>query len=542
MRSCGLGGLAVVACAMGGPFAAGQPVKSASSSTWQPRLAAEEQALWLVRGEEDRSHIRWRGVAGAFQPIEPIHGVITQVTTADGILYVMMQDGTFYSASAGRWSRRLDLPRRLAPVDWIGDKRGVVALVTSPPPDELPRLVGGVRPPTSQPFDPGDSPLTVLRFDSQGWIAMAACPPHVTAEGPYTPRLGFVHDELCLASAASDGRHIELLELEIPTGRWLPRGSTPPLEGLNRFWLTTVSRVPTIILATRDAAGREELRAFRRLGPRGDRDAAWRTAALRLSELPTGTEPRHYDAAFGFNQHVVLLMDASPEGTFLRFGRLDDAPAEATVRVCDVFANGHLPPAGLRWVQASTLLVLFVVLISLFVFRRGAMVTPAALPADMTLALAIQRLLAWAVDLAPFALAFALLGGVDWRRAGQELFNWALGGDATAGRFPTPRTLGWWSVSCAGYTVYALVLELLTRRTIGKLLTGTRVVSESGAPPGVAAIITRNAFRFLEMMPPLWVLGFLVVLSRNRQRLGDIFARTVVVRPVRPPKPPTPPE
>lgn len=530
--------LVTLTCASAAALTAwGQSRAPVGSPAWLPRLAGDEQSLWVARVDEERSLVRRRGVAGPFESLDTLRGEIAHMTGAEGVLYVMVRDGTLYSASEGRWSRRLDPPRRSAPLDWVADECGVVALIPSPARDEMSRLVGGVRPPTSQPFDPGPAALSVVRLDSQGWIALAACPKQVTADSPYEPRLGFIQDELCLAVATADGRQVEVLALEPQTGRWQPRGATPPVPGLNRFWLTTVSRLPTLVVTSRTPAGREEVAAFRRLGGAGERDAPWRAAALRLSELPAGSAPQRYDTALGFNQHIVFLVNAAPEGVFLQFGRLDGAPAEKTVRVADVFADGQLPGAGLRWVQASTLLVLFAVLVSLFVFRRRAMVTPATLPADAVLALAIQRLLGWAVDLAPFALAFAPLFGIDAQRAGQELFNWAAGGDAATGRFPSPPTLRWWSASCAAYTAYALLLELLTRRTVGKLLTGTRVLTESGARPTVAAVITRNLFRFIEMMPPLWVLGFLVVLSRNRQRLGDIFARTVVVRPARPPKP-----
>jgi uncharacterized RDD family membrane protein YckC len=56
------------------------------------------------------------------------------------------------------------------------------------------------------------------------------------------------------------------------------------------------------------------------------------------------------------------------------------------------------------------------------------------------------------------------------------------------------------------------------------------VLSESGSVPTLRQILVRNALRLLELQPPLWILGFLVVLSRNRQRVGDLFARTVVIR------------
>jgi uncharacterized RDD family membrane protein YckC len=56
------------------------------------------------------------------------------------------------------------------------------------------------------------------------------------------------------------------------------------------------------------------------------------------------------------------------------------------------------------------------------------------------------------------------------------------------------------------------------------------VRTESGLRPRLWQIAVRNLLRYLELMPPYWVLGFVVVLSRNRQRVGDIFARTIVVR------------
>jgi uncharacterized RDD family membrane protein YckC len=75
-----------------------------------------------------------------------------------------------------------------------------------------------------------------------------------------------------------------------------------------------------------------------------------------------------------------------------------------------------------------------------------------------------------------------------------------------------------------------LVMELLTGRTVGKVLTGTRLLAETGTRPASWQILVRNALRLLELVPQFWILGLLVLLSRNRQRLGDIFARTLVVR------------
>jgi len=151
----------------------------------------------------------------------------------------------------------------------------------------------------------------------------------------------------------------------------------------------------------------------------------------------------------------------------------------------------------------------------------------------LLLAFAFQRLAGCVLDLAPFTVATAVLLGVPWQAALRELFTWALGTDATANRLPATNTLLWWGYSTSAYALYALLMEMLTRRTVGKVLVGTHVLSESGAAPNWRQVLIRNALRLLELQPPLWLLGFLVLLSRNRQRVGDLFARTVVIRHVK---------
>ena len=50
--------------------------------------------------------------------------------------------------------------------------------------------------------------------------------------------------------------------------------------------------------------------------------------------------------------------------------------------------------------------------------------------------------------------------------------------------------------AAVGYVLYTMVAELLTGRTIGKMLFGLRVVTIAGAKPTMGAIIVRNLLRF----------------------------------------------
>jgi uncharacterized RDD family membrane protein YckC len=89
-------------------------------------------------------------------------------------------------------------------------------------------------------------------------------------------------------------------------------------------------------------------------------------------------------------------------------------------------------------------------------------------------------------------------------------------------------------VYCLLAGVYYVVFESIWGRTIGKLLTGIRVVTESGTRAGPGRILARTALRLLDGLGG-YLLGFLVAMtSHRRQRLGDITAGTLFVRIQRP--------
>jgi len=66
--------------------------------------------------------------------------------------------------------------------------------------------------------------------------------------------------------------------------------------------------------------------------------------------------------------------------------------------------------------------------------------------------------------------------------------------------------------------------------TPGKRAMGLRVVSESGGPASLGAVMLRNVARTADWMPAGYLTGLLVCLfTRRFQRLGDLVARTLVV-------------
>lgn len=79
---------------------------------------------------------------------------------------------------------------------------------------------------------------------------------------------------------------------------------------------------------------------------------------------------------------------------------------------------------------------------------------------------------------------------------------------------------------------YMALAEWLWRgQTVGKRLLGLRVVDAGGFRLEPSQVMVRNLMRFVDGLPALYLLGGIACLvSRHRQRLGDLAAGTVVIR------------
>lgn len=76
---------------------------------------------------------------------------------------------------------------------------------------------------------------------------------------------------------------------------------------------------------------------------------------------------------------------------------------------------------------------------------------------------------------------------------------------------------------------YYLLLEWIFASTVGKSVMKLRVVGKDGEPCSLSASFKRNLVRAIDWLPFAYVVGAIaIVASKNRQRIGDIVAATVV--------------
>ena len=77
---------------------------------------------------------------------------------------------------------------------------------------------------------------------------------------------------------------------------------------------------------------------------------------------------------------------------------------------------------------------------------------------------------------------------------------------------------------------YYVLLEWKLGGTLGKLITGMRIVKTTGEPLDLKASLIRNIMRIVDFLPFFYLVGAISVWnSRIKQRVGDRLAKTVVV-------------
>lgn len=79
--------------------------------------------------------------------------------------------------------------------------------------------------------------------------------------------------------------------------------------------------------------------------------------------------------------------------------------------------------------------------------------------------------------------------------------------------------------------LYYTIPEAVFGRTLGKLVTGIRVIRDDGAPCTLRDVLLRNALRVVDGLPVFSIAGLIcIAITDQKQRIGDLSAGTLVVR------------
>jgi len=82
------------------------------------------------------------------------------------------------------------------------------------------------------------------------------------------------------------------------------------------------------------------------------------------------------------------------------------------------------------------------------------------------------------------------------------------------------------------FFIYLIVAEAAWGQTLGKKLFGIKVMMQDGRKCTVLGAILRNVFRIVDMIFGGYLLAIIMMtITPKRQRIGDLIAKTVVIKP-----------
>ncbi|MBI4717183.1 MAG: RDD family protein [Planctomycetes bacterium] len=510
-------------------------------------LAGSDSALWAYQRQTEPDgtvllryalRLAGRGADGSFRAhrMPPVEGGAAHAAVCGQDLHVFYRDGTHKRYTPGRvtWDRgvpavqftEVTLPQSAVPAAVACDAtRGILyALVTVRQAHEI--IAAAPQPEANADRDAPPEPVreppalssdhAVAAYVDGRWQVDRDGPPDLTLEANLLALLA-ADGGLFLMYRASDGAP-RFVHRYSPSSRgaWgppiaLPLASMP--AGCAAGW---AGDVPVLLSAERAAEGCE-IRALRFAENR------WTAGeSFSIPGRATPTFPSSVALAVFGGQGAVATVDEAQQ---LRVGlwRLEGGgPLEPPATVTPLLRR----PPPLVSPQTSTLLqylVLMAMLFGVFLWRRESVLVTAPAPERRMLAPLGRRAAAFLIDLTALFPVWGLLLYGLWLREGLAMADYLRDpAQVESGGF------GWFLPMLGGiYGMYAAILERLTGSTLGKRAAGLYVVGHDGRPCGWGAALMRNATRVLEFYFPPLVL--LVPMTPGRQRLGDIFARTVVV-------------
>jgi len=246
--------------------------------------------------------------------------------------------------------------------------------------------------------------------------------------------------------------------------------------------------------------------------------SVWREGErLDVCGFAMPAEPGLPWAALGFDDKLaVVVRDASGR---LHLGVRDlTRPPGPTVELRPLEVRERTIPALNRHIAVLGLMLMAIVFM-LAVWRRDPRAAMVNLPKELVAAEPSRRFGAAGLDLiAPLVVVSIFVG-----ESPVGLLT------SLIGFFFQPAQIEMPVLVVVGlYVVHTLVTEMFTGVTLGKRILGLRVVSNDGSAINLWQALLRNAVKPVELMA--WPLLLFILLNPGRQRMGDLAARTAVVR------------
>jgi uncharacterized RDD family membrane protein YckC len=226
----------------------------------------------------------------------------------------------------------------------------------------------------------------------------------------------------------------------------------------------------------------------------------------------------------GVGDRIAMLWH---EEAVLKFALVESTGNVISIEDVTVLDNVPVIGRGQEMIQYFTIGVIAVLVMSMLVLRPKTAPKPFQLPPAIPPGNLGRRLLAGLIDLVPFFLLSAAifpLPTVAFDAIGDtDKFLQVMGELMSRENYAYSVIL-----AMVTYVIYCTATEYRFGATLGKRAMKLRVVGNGAARAGLREVVLRNLVKVIELMS-LPLLLLVPLITRNRQRLGDLFAQTAVV-------------
>jgi len=193
----------------------------------------------------------------------------------------------------------------------------------------------------------------------------------------------------------------------------------------------------------------------------------------------------------------------------------------------NVFRTPPLSGDGLTIIQYFITGVMIAIVAAMVLLRPAAPPKPFSLPGNLVPSRIVPRVLAALIDLVPFSVVSTAIVLLPRMTIDQMQ-------EAVAKSLVTP-DMAYANIAClVPYALYGAFMEYRYGATLGKMVFKLRVVADDSRRPGPREVALRNLTKIFELMllsflPLLPFVVLIPLITRYRQRIGDMFARTAVI-------------
>lgn len=481
--------------------------------------------------------------------IPPLGGKIAQAVASGKSLHVIYSDGGHFSyrTTPPAVTEERQLPGATIPYAWAADPADgtILAIVDGAAGLQLPLEASPEGEPEQPREDdpaalPSDSvsavaeeqaaPLALVRFVRGRWQLVEALP--FSLSDSRFCWMVLVDSEVHVFFRGTSGAPRPLMHTSGTAGEWGEPAAVGALDADSVITVFADEETPSI-LTIDSAAGRRLQRWFLQdgtLSPDGSLDLGASDgpfSAGAIAACPDGSK-------------VALAGVDDQDNLWVGLWTPDDASVPFTPELVSALSAETPTVLDAKTRDLLAYILLALVLLVVFLRRQESISKPASLAPGVAPAAMGRRMTAFLVDVlisSPITLSilYPVLSTLSPQRL-EMMQEEASPGQMWNGVF-------WpWMLAASIYCAYTTVFELVWRASPGKRIMGCRVVAENGDRCSAVTILIRNLFRLVELFPmgQFLVAVVLIILTRNRQRLGDLIARTLVVEGVPLPEEPTP--